>query len=123
MQDSQITGKKIQEISNNIAKVENSEDLIKQINLLLEQSIPLQNLSNWVGIWAALYKNLETSIQNRLQARFLLWLQIMLYSEQSPQQKLSSNTIETLQRIARDSILGSSINKCLMSTSPASLHR
>ena len=50
-------GKKIQEISNNISKVENSEDLIKQINLLLEQSIPLQNLVHWVETWAALYKN------------------------------------------------------------------
>ena len=33
----------------------------------------------------------------------------MLYSEQSPKQKLSSQTIETLEIIAQDSILGASL--------------
>ncbi len=123
LENSQITRKRVHDIVDKIAQLKNSDDFTQQIHLLLEQSIPLHNLGHWVETWTTLYKNLDTSTQNRLQARFLLWLQIMLYSQQSPQQQLSSNTVKTLRKIAQDSILGSSINKCLRSTSPATLHR
>ena len=123
IESSQIIDKKIQDILTDITQLTNSDELTRQINRLLEQSIPLENLAIWVETWASIYKKLEISSQNRLQARFLLWLQIMLYSEQSPKQKLSPQTIKTLEIIAQDSILGASINKCLQSTSPASLHQ
>ena len=121
--DYELNTKKIQEIKARITKLNNSQDFKKEINLLLEQSIPLERLGHWLGTWVKLYNALDQSIQNRLQARFLLWLQIMIYSKQTPQQILSSRTLRDLRDIANHSILGTSINKCLNSTSPESLHR
>tara|TARA_B100000674_G_scaffold498924_1_gene540433 strand:+ start:1985 stop:3454 length:1470 start_codon:yes stop_codon:yes gene_type:complete len=123
LKEYELDGKRIHEIVNKITQLKNSEDFNKQINILLEQSIPLEKLGHWLGTWVNLYRVLEPSIQNRLQARFLLWLQIMIYSKQTPQQKLSFETLQDLKKIAQNSILGTSINKCLNSTSPAALHR
>ena len=61
IESSQIIDKKIQDILTDITRLTDSDDLTRQINRLLEQSIPLENLAIWVETWASIYKKLEIS--------------------------------------------------------------
>ena len=94
-----------------------------EVNALLETIIPRESLSRWIEVWSEFYPTLAQATKNKLQARILLWLQIMIYSGEAPQSALTARTKLNLSQIANESILGNSIRKCLESLTPSDLHQ